>query len=81
MNIAENEYFHDFFQKSSEKESTDLSSTSPSTKRSLDEAEPAAEAPAKKLKTCEDTAAEANPAEAAAPAQTTTAPSTPQVAV
>jgi len=67
--------------KSSEKESTDLSSTSPSTKRSLDEAEPAAEAPAKKLKTCEDTAAEANPAEAAAPAQTTTAPSTPQVAV
>merc|ERR1712051_753243 len=61
--------------KSSEKESTDLRSPSPSAKRSLDEAEQPAE---KKLKTCEENAAEIGAAsEAAAQAPT----STPQVAV
>jgi len=61
--------------KSSEKESTDLRSPSPSAKRSLDEAEQPVE---KKLKTCEENAAEVGAAsEAAAQAPT----STPQVAV
>merc|ERR1712086_1114590 len=61
--------------KSSEKESTDLRSPSPSAKRSLDEAEQPIE---KKLKTCEEKAAEVGAAsEAAAQAPT----STPQVAV
>ena len=44
-----------FIQKSSEKESTDLRSPSPSAKRSLDEAEQPVE---KKLKTCEENVAE-----------------------
>merc|ERR1711934_574225 len=62
--------------KSSEKESTDLRSPSPSAKRSLDEAEQPVE---KKLKTCEENAAEVGAAsEAAAQAAPT---STPQVAV
>merc|ERR1712238_633261 len=62
--------------KSSEKESTDLRSPSPSAKRSLDEAEQPVE---KKLKTCEENAAEVGAAsEAAAEAAPT---STPQVAV
>merc|ERR1712083_30262 len=61
--------------KSSEKESTDLRSPSPSAKRSLDEAEQPVE---NKLKTCEENAAEVGAAsEAAAQAPT----STPQVAV
>merc|ERR1711934_1106229 len=61
--------------KSGEKESTDLRSPSPSAKRSLDEAEQPVE---KKLKTCEENAAEVGAAsEAAAQAPT----STPQVAV
>jgi len=67
--------------KLSEKESTDLRSPSPSAKRSLDEGEPAAapaavaapEQPAaKKLKTCEENAAEVGATETT---------STPQVAV
>merc|ERR1712203_588451 len=62
--------------KSSEKESTDLRSPSPLAKRSLDEAEQPVE---KKLKTCEENAAEVGAAsEAAAQAAPT---STPQVAV
>merc|ERR1712172_265262 len=62
--------------KSSEKESTDLRSPSPSAKRSLDEAEQPVE---KKLKTCEENAAEVG---AASEAATQAAPtSTPQVAV
>merc|ERR1712010_106081 len=62
--------------KSSEKESTYLRSPSPSAKRSLDEAEQPVE---KKLKTCEENAAEVGAAsEAAAQAAPT---STPQVAV
>merc|ERR1712238_569420 len=62
--------------KSSKKESTDLRSPSPSAKRSLDEAEQPVE---KKLKTCEENAAEVGAAsEAAAQAAPT---STPQVAV
>ena len=70
-----------FLQKLSEKESTDLRSPSPSAKRSLDEGEPAAapaavaapEQPAaKKLKTCEENAAEVGATETT---------STPQVAV
>ena len=81
------------FQKSSEKESTDLRSTSPaSVKRSLDEVEVASseatlEQPsAKKLKTCEENAAPeavgaATEAAAATPAPTTPAAATPQVAV
>ena len=52
-----------FFQKSSEKESTDLRSPSPSAKRSLDEAEQPVE---KKLKTCEENAAEVGAASEAA---------------
>lgn len=61
--------------KSSEKESTDLRSPSPSAKRSLDEPEQPVE---KKLKTCEENVAEVGAAsEAAAQAPT----STPQVAV
>merc|ERR1712008_322687 len=75
--------------KSSEKESTDLRSTSPvPAKRSLDEVEVAAseEQPAaKKLKTCEENAAtEAIASEAAAATPATTTPAaattTPQVA-
>merc|ERR1711971_167042 len=62
--------------KSSEKESTDLRSPSPSAKPSLDEAEQPVE---KKLKTCEENAAEVG---AASEAATQAAPtSTPQVAV
>merc|ERR1712066_863193 len=80
--------------KSSEKESTDLRSTSPaSAKRTLDEVEPATataaseatpEQPAaKKLKTCEENAAPATaPAsEAPATAAPAAATTTPQVAV
>ena len=56
-------FFFFFIQKSSEKESTDLRSPSPSAKRSLDEAEQPVE---KKLKTCEENAAEVGAASEAA---------------
>ena len=56
-------FFNFSFQKSSEKESTDLRSPSPSAKRSLDEAEQPVE---KKLKTCEENAAEVGAASEAA---------------
>ena len=57
------DFFLFFIQKSSEKESTDLRSPSPSAKRSLDEAEQPVE---KKLKTCEENAAEVGAASEAA---------------
>ena len=93
MKMNDFDFFAFILQNSSEKESTDLRSTSPvSAKRSLDEVaalEATPEQPsAKKLKTCEENATAeavgvASEAAAATPATTTpaAATTTPQVAV